>query len=444
VVSARILGLVAVALALAPAAVPAGQPPLELDVNNTGDAPDVTPGDRVCEISVGGPCTLRAAIQETNGTAGTDFINFAIPGTGVKTIAPTTNLPGITDPLQINGYTQTGASPNTKPIGGGDDAVLRIQLSGANNDGSSGFPTALTVNTGGEGTVIRGLVINRFGTAVNMSAQTTVRGNFVGTNPNGKVDRGNTGVGVFGFSGSGSVVGGTTPDARNLISANFVGVGLNPSGNTIQGNYIGTQRDGVSPLGNKFAGVRLTFNNNLVGPGFGDPGSAANVIAFNGEDGIATLANVTQGNHFTRNRIFANGTGDPPDPPNANLGIDLNDDGRTPNDPMDPDTGSNGLQNFPVLSSAIHRPGRTTVKGTLNSFPNAPYGLEFFENPPGGNEGKKFIGRLGPLMTDANGNASFTFKPANPVAVDRTITATATDDGASTSEFSRPRKVKKP
>jgi hypothetical protein len=268
-----------------------------------------------------------------------------------------------------------------------------------------------------------------------------VQGNFVGTNPGGKAARTNAGVGVFGFSGNGSLVGGTTPEARNLVSGNYVGVALNPSGGRIQGNYIGTQRDGVSPLGNTYRGVSLAQDNNLVGPGFGDPGAAANVIAFNGGDGISLLPNTTQGNHITHNRIFAN---DDAGDPTQNLGIDLNDNGRTPNDPMDADTGANGLLNFPRIASAIHRPGKTVVRGTLSSYPSAPYGLEFFANPPGGDEGKKFIGSVGPLMANANGDASFRLVSAKTVAVGNTITATTTDDGGSTSEFSNPRKVKKP
>jgi trimeric autotransporter adhesin len=71
--------------------------------------------------------------------------------------------------------------------------------------------------------------------------------NFIGTNPAGTAalpnGEGGNGAIVFGFCGTPSncTIGGTTPDARNLISGNIgSGIGLgNGSGNTVQGNLIG-------------------------------------------------------------------------------------------------------------------------------------------------------------------------------------------------------------
>src|SRR5438034_657839 len=72
-------------------------------------------------IAVDGLVTLREAITSANNNAnvnadvvavgayGTDTINFAIPGAGVHTISPATGLPTITDPIVIDGYTQSGA-----------------------------------------------------------------------------------------------------------------------------------------------------------------------------------------------------------------------------------------------------------------------------------------------------------------------------------------------
>src|SRR6476620_9785866 len=76
-----------------------------------------------------GAGSLRQAILDANGTAGTDQINFNIPGSGVQTISPLTQLPAITDPVVIDGYTQPGASVNT--LANGDNAVLLIELSGS-------------------------------------------------------------------------------------------------------------------------------------------------------------------------------------------------------------------------------------------------------------------------------------------------------------------------
>src|SRR3954470_24244218 len=86
-------------------------------VDSTGDGTDANPGDGVCDTAAAGiECTLRAAIQQANNTstnAGLDTIKFNIPGSGVKTIAPTSQLPSITDPVVIDGYSQPGASENT-------------------------------------------------------------------------------------------------------------------------------------------------------------------------------------------------------------------------------------------------------------------------------------------------------------------------------------------
>src|SRR6476660_2068466 len=76
-----------------------------------------------------GPGSLRPAILDANGHAGADTIAFNIPGSSVRTIAPATELPVITSPVTIDGYTQPGSSVNT--LAGGDNAVLLIELNGA-------------------------------------------------------------------------------------------------------------------------------------------------------------------------------------------------------------------------------------------------------------------------------------------------------------------------
>ena len=81
----------------------------------------------------------------------------------------------------------------------------------------------------------------------------------------------------------------------------------------------------------------------------------------------------------------------------------------TPNDLRDEDTGPNGLQNFPVISSAVISNGSTTIRGSLNSTPSRTFTIQFFNSPapePSGNgEGKTFLEQK-QVETNRNGNTS--------------------------------------
>ena len=147
------LALVAGALAVAPAPVLAAT---TFVVNRTGDAADRNLADGKCDVSTasGKQCTLRAAIQQANATAGADTINFKITSSS-KVIAPATPLPAITEQLFINGYSQTGAKANTKATG--NNAVLKIVLDGVHLPaGSVGLDVRATKST------IKGLDVQRF------------------------------------------------------------------------------------------------------------------------------------------------------------------------------------------------------------------------------------------------------------------------------------------
>jgi CSLREA domain-containing protein len=250
--------------------------PILFVVNNTADS-----GNGICNAS---ECTLREAIDAANDTPGKDAIHFDIPGGGVKTIKPTFQLPQITDEVTIDGYTQPGASENT--LKKGTNAVLKIELNGKN----AGTAPGLVIEA--NNSVVRGLVINRFdqnGVELGGSHNNKVRGNFLGTDSGGTLDRGNSrgGVSCGGTSGD-NTIGGNTPGARNLISGNDRGGVLieNSTHNGIKGNLIGTGKDGTTALGNSDGGVRIFANSiqNVVG---GNTAAAANIIAFNHGDGVA-------------------------------------------------------------------------------------------------------------------------------------------------------------
>jgi CSLREA domain-containing protein len=477
-------------------------------VNFTGDLPDRNVGDGVCDVttSTEDTCTLRAAIQEANATSGADTIGFNILSTAsdcnattkVCTITPTSVLPPVTERVTIDGYTQPGASPNTRAVG--DDAALKIQLNGT-SVGGIGLKIQDASNS-----VIKGLIVNHFFEGITVGGDSVanhIEGNFVGTDPTGTLDQGNTFDGVLIFEGSSeTVVGGSAPAKRNVISGNGrVGLLVDISnGSRIEGNYVGTDKSGTKDLGNtdgvlvqntpagatiggttaasrnvisgndrtglsivdaqgtKALGNRIgttvsgtgalgnsshgvliavgAFNNSI---GDGTSGGS-NTIAFNGQDGVG-VDGLSTGNAISRNSVFSN----------AGLGIDLIGQGEsflsnvsTSNDPIDTDSGANHLQNKPVLSSAKTASGKTTVAGKLVSTPNQAYTIEFFSNPKDTNEGKKFIGEKS-ITTSVDGLRSFTFTPATSISVGQAMTVTATRDSThDTSEFSSPRKVVAP
>ena len=99
---------------------------------------------------------------------------------------------------------------------------------------------------------------------------------------------------------------------------------------------------------------------------------------------------------------------------------------------------------YAVLSSAKTVSGKTTIKGAFNSgHQGFDYLIQFYSNPSGTDEGKKFIGQK-IVTTDRIRNATFTFSPATAVSAGQTITATATASATAlegTSEFSPPKKV---
>ena len=94
----------------------------------------------------------------------------------------------------------------------------------------------------GEGNLISG----NFGTGVSfpdsVDTGNTVAGNYIGTDVTGTLAIPNGGGGVY-VAGPTNTIGGTTAAARNVISGNNgFGVqisGTSATGNTVDGNYIG-------------------------------------------------------------------------------------------------------------------------------------------------------------------------------------------------------------
>jgi CSLREA domain-containing protein len=264
------------------------------------------PGNGVCDAN----CNLREAINAANAKPGADIISFNIPGSGVKTFLPTNVLPALTDPVTIDGYTQPGASPNTLAVG--NNAVLLIQL-----DGESAGDISAGLVLQGSNCTVRGLVINRCpNVGILLEGSGTgnrIIGNFIGTDASGAVALANErGLTII---ASGNTIGGTTPAERNLISGNMRdGIQVknfphSSTNNVIQGNYIGTSKNGNAALSNGESGIQFEGSSgNVIG---GTAPGAGNVISGNVSAGVLLNG---ENNLIQANLIGTNASG------NASLG----------------------------------------------------------------------------------------------------------------------------
>lgn len=261
------------------------------------------------------------------------------------------------------------------------------------------------------------------------AAGNTVQGNFIGTDATGTVALEN-GRAILILDAPDNIIGGTESGAGNVISGNRPGLsieGATATGNIIQGNNFGVDVTGTASLGNQGATIRFTngASNNTVG---GTEPGAGNIVANGSWVGISLFPDAGAGNQILSNAIFDN----------SGMGIEINRDGVTPNDEGDADTGPNNFQNYPVIATSVAANGGAAVRATLSSTPGSAFTLDFFSNDvcdeSGFGEGRYPLGTAS-LTTDASGLGSVT--TAFSSVTGTLLTATATDAGGSTSEFSQ-------
>ena len=197
-----------------------------------------------------GAGSLRQAMLDANAMAGPDDIEFDIAGAGPHTIQPTSALPDITEELHIDGFTQDGSVENTAGLGMPSNATFQIEIDGSLAGSTNGFLVDA------DGSSLRGLVINRFSlNGIRLeSNDNVVSDNFIGTDVTGQAALGNL-DGVLVFNSSSNEI------RSNLLSGNLRdGVLLffpDTSFNIVEGNFVGTNRDGTADLGNTACGVEV-------------------------------------------------------------------------------------------------------------------------------------------------------------------------------------------
>ncbi len=352
----------------------------------------------------------------------------------------------------IGGSTTTpGTAPGnvvlTVSVLGGTQTLIQGNLIGTNAAGTADIAnTFFGVKIWGDAIVGGSTpgtrnVISGFseGIAVANSGGGSVLGNFIGTDITGTVAIPNviTGISV-GTNIKDTKIGGTNAGEGNVISGNGMGIQLNFNNAIVKGNLIGTRLDGTTALPNgRGIEIRESSSENVIG---GVEPGAANTIAFNLGSGVTvsreSSSSISSKNIIRGNKIHSNGV----------LGIDLEADQVTLNDPGDGDTGSNGLQNYPEIIT-VTTGAVTGIQGTFNSTANRIFNVDFYANsacsPSGFGQGESFIGSS-IVTTDASGNSSFNVQFPVSVPAGSILTATATDPDGNTSEFSLCHFVKAP
>lgn len=448
-------------------------------VNSTSDEADMNYGDGVCETDEG-ECTLRAAIEEANSFPNgdePDEIHFTdIPITSGRAVITLmyAHLPAISEAVNIKGGTAQGDvvlnGENTMGLAGihlgpgSDGSTIRkltignFPLSGilidsdnnkiqknyigtnaAGADAGNGFMgiylTILAQNNliGG---IDNGNVIgfnDDDGIYLNASHDNIIRGNFIGTNPDGK-DLGNKGTGVRLVSTSnGSTIGGAAAGQGNVIAFNSVGIWFyTTDDNFVYGNEIRmNDGHGIEMQGSRTGNV-IGYE---VGEVIGANAARGNTIALNGGAGIF-LAEDPAGTNTKQSTIRGNEIYE-----NEKGGIALDSLGDSANDAGDDDDGDNQLQNYPEID-LIEFNSRTGLIDFIYVVPtektNADYPITvdfYVADDPMRRQGKSYIGTHD--YKDPEETVVFSINPSDTELSEKDfVVATATDAMGNTSEFS--------
>jgi hypothetical protein len=273
-----------------------------------------TPAIMVTNTNDMGTGSLRAALAMANNG---DTIQFNI-GDNLQTITLTS---GALAPINVH-VTIDGTAP-------GGHMTQIIELDGSSLAGSNNI--GLQVASGGAGTTIEALVITGFSSAAIEldGGGNTVAGNFIGTNSTGATAMPN-GKGIV-INSSNNIIGGTSTPPRsaagagNLISGNtgdgILIQGASATGNTIEGNYIGTVLAGTSALANGTNGVEIQSASNTVG---GTTTGTGNVISGNTGDGILITGAAATGTMVQGNFIGTDKNGTAAVPNHGAAGVEIN------------------------------------------------------------------------------------------------------------------------
>lgn len=396
----------------------------------------------VCDADIGGRPAYRIALQGT-GAADVQGLHLAagsdgsvIRGLNIRNFEHGIKLIGSHDNhIECNaiGTDSAGLQPGPGNLTSG--VFLACDSFGNVIGGAEPEQANLIAANGRDGVQIFGGFTTCGG--INMPVDNAVLGNQIGIAADGESPLGNeyAGIGIFGGPGADHNLIGVLQD-RETIRGNVIGfngtaglyidsdgLATTPSKNTVvQGNYFGTDRNGVLDLGNTLAGIDIIRGAlTLIG---GPETGQANVFAFNGagsngvggdlDGGIYMEGEMSEGNRIQRNIMYAN----------RSRGIILKDD---------EGTGPNNLQPVPVMSSTYKEEGTVSITYSVpEQEGNFPLVIEFFLADEDREQGRLFL--IEHEYTAA-GNSTLTFS-STEIDAGEFLVATATDSLGNTSEFS--------
>ena len=307
-------------------------------------------------------------------------------------------------------------------------------------------------------------------------------GNFIGTDPTGFLAFGNS-VGVD-LSGAGNSIGGSASGEGNLISGNDGDgidiLGLTATGNTIQGNVIGLDDSQSDTIGNSGEGIYISnqASGNLIG---GIAAGAGNMV--NNDSGVGidledgATSNTIEGNtittvqqlrdddddegsgsshpgqrriqqHDRRHHAPARATQIKSDSDGVDIysatGVAVRGNSIDTNYGigiyLDSSTNANNVENSPSVTSAklvgTAPPAWTiVVDGTLDSTPLTTFSIDLYTSFDSDQTGEVYLTTV-KVTTNKLGLADWTTNVSPEALVGYWLTATATDPGNNTSEFS--------
>jgi CSLREA domain-containing protein len=205
----------------------------------------------------------------------------------------------------VSGNSAVGIELN----GSGEHNVIRGNKFGTDAAGTAAVPNGASgiVVAGSDNDILGNLVSGNLGDGIRLiGGLNDVQGNRIGLDAGGTNALGNAGKGIL-ISGSINRIGGAAAGEGNIISANGAdGILVDGSSIEIKGNYIGTDSSGTLARGNAADGIRIVGNGGvLIG---GNTPTAGNLISANGLTGI-NIADGSTEVDVAGNRIGTNAAG---------------------------------------------------------------------------------------------------------------------------------------